>query len=147
MVVVDQQQLAAIGKGLLVFVGIARGDDADTAHVLLQRIIALLLFAQDDGRMGRSLAQAGGDLLLVPQFTLTARINGNRPDFGPAAPPEEARALFSAMVTTAQALFPGGKVAAGVFGAHMAIHLVNDGPVTFHLNEPPRKVTAQRWGN
>lgn len=142
-VVVDQQEVAAIGKGLLVFVGIARGDDADTGHALLQRIIALRLFAQDDGRMGRSLAQAEGDILLVPQFTLTAHINGNRPDFGPAAPAGEARALFTAMVVTAQKLLPHGTVASGVFGAHMAVHLVNDGPVTFHLHEPPRQITVQ----
>jgi D-tyrosyl-tRNA(Tyr) deacylase len=144
MVVVDQQQVAAIGSGLLLFVGIQRGDEIHTARQLLQRIIGLRLFPQDDGRMGRTLQQAGGDLMLVPQFTLAARIHGNRPDFGPAAPPQEARPLFDAMVTIAQTLHPDGKVAAGVFGAHMMVHLVNDGPVTFHLDEPPSVTAAQR---
>lgn len=147
MVMVDQRQMAAIGMGLLVFAGIQRGDDAETARLLLQRIIGLRLFPQDDGRMGRNLQQASGDLLLVPQFTLAARIHGNRPDFGPAAPPEEARALFSAMVTIAQALYPGGKVVSGVFGTHMAVHLVNDGPVTFCLTETPPEIAAQRPKN
>jgi D-tyrosyl-tRNA(Tyr) deacylase len=143
-VMVDQQQVAAIGLGLLIFMGIQRGDDTESARLLLQRSLGLRIFPQDDGRMGCNLQQAGGDLLLVPQFTLAARIHGTRPDFGPAAPPQEARPLFDAMVTIAQTLHPDGKVAAGIFGAHMMVHLVNDGPVTFHLDAPPSVTTAQR---
>jgi D-tyrosyl-tRNA(Tyr) deacylase len=145
-VMVGQQQVATIGMGLLVFIGIQRDDDPDTARRLVQRSMALRLFPQYDGRMGLNLLQAGGDLLLVPQFTLAARIKGTRPDFGPAAPPQEASALFDTMMTIAQTLYPAGKVAAGVFGAHMMVHLVNDGPVTFHLEEPSQMTAAHRPG-
>lgn len=109
------------------------GDDTATARRLVDRAVAYRVFEDADGRMNHSLADIGGELLLVSQFTLAADTRkGLRPSFTAAAPPEQGRALFAQVVEFARAALPG-KVATGRFGAHMQVALVNDGPVTFWL--------------
>lgn len=126
----------AIGPGLLVLVGVERGDTADQADRLLERVLAYRVFPDAEGRMNLDLRQAGGDLLLVPQFTLAADTDrGRRPSFSRAAPPDVGHALFERMVEGARAEL--GNCATGEFGAHMAVAGVNDGPVTFQLRVPP----------
>jgi len=121
-----------IGPGLLALVGVVRGDDTARAERLLQRVLDYRVFADAAGRMNLSLRERAGGLLLVPQFTLAADTDsGNRPGFSGAAPAAEAAALFDYVVTFARATH--AEVACGVFGAHMQVALVNDGPVTFWL--------------
>ena len=125
-------RVAQIGPGVLALIGIAREDTAANGARLLERVLAYRIFADEQGRMNRSLRECGGGLLLVPQFTLAAdTASGTRAGFSRAAAPEAARALFDALVSAAQAAYPA--VYAGVFGAHMAVSLINDGPVTFWL--------------
>lgn len=125
-----------IGPGLLILVGVERGDGESTAGKLLDRLLAYRVFADDRGRMNKSLADVGGGLLLVPQFTLAADTEkGTRPSFSPAAAPEEGRRLFDHLLGLARTRYPA--TGAGVFGAHMAVSLVNDGPVTFWLRAKP----------
>jgi D-aminoacyl-tRNA deacylase len=131
-VAVDGQVVGRIGPGLLVFVGVEKGDGEAQAERLLQRLLGYRVFADADGRMNRSLADVGGGLLLVSQFTLVADTNkGTRPSFSSAAPPDLGRRLFDHLVARARALH--ANVATGEYGAHMAVSLVNDGPVTFSL--------------
>lgn len=126
------ETICEIGSGLLVLVGVEQGDDEARAERLLQKLLDYRVFADDAGRMNRSLRDNGGGLLLVPQFTLAADTRkGLRPSFTAAAPPEQARALFEYLVDQALAAHP--RVAAGQFGADMQVALVNDGPVTFSL--------------
>lgn len=121
-----------IGPGLLVLVGVEKGDDEAVAQRLLERILSYRVFPDADGKMNRSLADIGGGLLLVPQFTLAADTRkGTRPSFSSAAPPEQGQALFERFVKLAQDKH--AEVATGVFGADMKVSLVNDGPVTFWL--------------
>ncbi|MCX7213360.1 MAG: D-aminoacyl-tRNA deacylase [Burkholderiales bacterium] len=135
-VVVDRQTVGEIGPGLLVLLCAERGDTMRQGEALLARMLAYRMFPDDTGRMNRSLADIGGGLLLVPQFTLAADTrSGLRPSFTPAAPPEEARRLFDEVAARAIALHR--PVATGVFGADMQVHLVNDGPVTFWLRVDP----------
>jgi len=129
---VDGRVVGAIGPGLLVLVGVQRGDAAADAERLLERLLGYRVFDDGEGRMNRSLSDTGGGLLLVPQFTLAADTRkGNRPGFSPAAEPALARELFTAFLAAARAAHPD--VAAGEFGAHMLVSLVNDGPATFWL--------------
>lgn len=131
-VTVDDTTVAAIGSGLLVLVGFTRADDEAHLSRFLERILNYRVFADDAGRMNRSLRDCGGGLLLVPQFTLAADTDsGNRPSFTPAAPPDVGARLFEALVGLAGSHWPGTE--SGVFGAHMQVALVNDGPVTFRL--------------
>ena len=124
------------GKGILALVGVERGDSEKQADRLLQRILAYRIFPDGAGRMNLNVRQAGGDLLLVPQFTLAADTNsGNRPSFTPAAEPAEGRRLFDYLAQQARKEMDG--VANGIFGADMQVSLVNDGPVTFWLQVPP----------
>lgn len=135
-VVVAGEVVAAIDAGLLVLVGVQRGDAARERDRLLERLLGYRVFPDAAGRMNRSLKDTGGGLLLVPQFTLAADTRkGNRPGFGPAAAPEDGQACFEALVVAARAAHE--PVAAGRFGADMQVHLVNDGPVTFWLEVPP----------
>jgi D-tyrosyl-tRNA(Tyr) deacylase len=102
----------------------------------LQRIINYRIFEDESGRMNLNLQQAGGQLLLVSQFTLAANTNsGNRPSFTPAAEPVEGRRLFDYLLDSARNTL--GEVPTGSFGAHMQVSLINDGPVTFNLRVPP----------
>ena len=122
----------AIDRGLLVLVGVQRDDDIDRVTRLADRLLAYRLFADDNGRMNRNVVEAGGGLLLVSQFTLAADTRkGLRPGFSSAAEPERAKPLFDALVAALSARH--GPVQTGRFGAHMQVHLVNDGPVTFLL--------------
>jgi D-tyrosyl-tRNA(Tyr) deacylase len=129
---VDGTTVASIGPGLLVLVCAEPGDGAALAGGLVERLLTLRVFADAAGRMNRSLVDVGGGLLLVPQFTLAATVaGGNRPSFDGAAPPAEARVLFDAVIAAARARHAA--VGAGIFGAHMQLRLVNDGPVTIPL--------------
>ena len=129
---VEGHQIASIDGGLLVLVGVQRGDDEDRAGRLLERLLDYRVFADEAGKMNRSLLETGGGLLLVPQFTLAADTRkGRRPGFSTAAPPAEGERLFAYLLEHAR-----GRVArlqSGRFGADMQVSLVNDGPVTFWL--------------
>ena len=129
---VESECIGRIGPGLLVLVGFERGDREDKLDRLLERLLNYRVFADEKGRMNRSLRDTGGGLLLVPQFTLAADTNsGNRPSFTPAASPDEGERLFQALLARANEVWPG--VQSGRFGADMQVGLVNDGPVTFWL--------------
>jgi len=139
-VTVQQRTVGNIGRGILAFVGIERGDDLARGERLLERVLTYRIFEDDGGRMNLSLADIGGGLLLVPQFTLAADTHkGTRPGFSTAETPELARVLFEQVLAAARTRHP--RVAAGEFGAHMQVALVNDGPVTFWLRSPAQ--TAQ----
>jgi len=134
-VTVDGERIGAIGPGLLALIGVRPADDEQTAQRLLERLLAYRVFGDSEGRMNRSLAETGGGLLLVPQFTLAADTQkGNRPGFSTAAPPAQAERLFDYLCALAQRSHP--VVATGRFGAEMKVALVNDGPVTFWLQTP-----------
>ena len=121
-----------IGPGLLVLVGVQPGDGPAQAQRMADRLLGYRVFDDADGRMNLSLADTGGGLLLVPQFTLAADTDrGRRPSFTGAAEPAQARAMFDCLVEAARACHAG--VATGRFGAHMQVSLTNDGPVTFLL--------------
>jgi len=129
---VEGRPVGAIGRGLLVLVGVQRGDDEARADRLLQRLLGYRVFPDPEGRMNRSVRDIQGGLLLVPQFTLAADTKkGTRPGFSPAAPPDEGRQLFDYLVGQARAAHE--TVACGEFGADMQVQLINDGPVTFWL--------------
>jgi D-tyrosyl-tRNA(Tyr) deacylase len=124
--------VASIGQGLLVFIAVRPADAAETVEKLLNRVLKYRVFSDEAGKMNLNLGQINGDLLLVPQFTLAADTrHGQRPGFSTAAAPEHGRRLFDALVQAARAQHP--RVQSGIFGAHMQVSLVNDGPVTFWL--------------
>ena len=132
---VEGRTIGAIDAGLLALIGVVRGDDAAHAERLLQRLLDYRLFADAAGRMNLSLRQVGGALLLVPQFTLAADTDrGNRASFTRAAAPAEAAVLFEHLLARARQMH--APVAAGQFGAHMQVSLINDGPVTYWLQTP-----------
>jgi D-tyrosyl-tRNA(Tyr) deacylase len=129
---VDGKTVATIGPGLLVFVGVERDDDESRAERLLERLLGYRVFPDAAGKMNLSVAEIGGGVLLVPQFTLAADTHkGMRPSFTPAAPPEQGRRLFEYLVNRAQTQY--ASVETGVFGDDMQVTLTNDGPVTFWL--------------
>ena len=133
---VDGDPVGAIDAGLLVLIGVERGDTEIQADWLLERLLGYRVFADADGKMNRSLREIGGGLLLVPQFTLAADTRkGMRPSFTPAAPPAEGERLFGYLVERARRQHT--PVATGRFGAHMRVGLTNDGPVTFWLRAAP----------
>jgi D-tyrosyl-tRNA(Tyr) deacylase len=121
-----------IGAGLLVLLGLDRGDDQAAADRMLDRVLAYRVFADSEGRMNRSVADVNGGVLLVSQFTLSADTDrGLRPGFSRALPPVEAEALYDYVLQGLRRRHE--PVAAGVFGANMQVSLTNDGPVTFLL--------------
>ncbi|PIE83422.1 MAG: D-tyrosyl-tRNA(Tyr) deacylase [Candidatus Contendobacter odensis] len=133
---VDGHVVGVIGVGLLVLIGVERGDHEVQADRLLERLLGYRVFHDDEGKMNRSLKEVGGGLLLVPQFTLAADTRkGMRPSFGAAAPPAEGERLFDHLVGRAQGVH--SPVATGRFGADMQVGLINDGPVTFWLHVAP----------
>jgi D-aminoacyl-tRNA deacylase len=133
---VDARTVGEIGRGILALIGVERGDDAQSAERLLERVLTYRIFEDEAGRMNRSLRDLAGGLLLVPQFTLAADTHkGTRPGFSTAEAPDMARARFDDLAARARALH--ATVATGEFGAHMRVSLVNDGPVTFWLRAPP----------
>jgi len=126
-VTVDGREVARIGRGLLVLLGVRRGDGAEEADRIARKLLALRVFEDAEGRMNLSVEEAGGELLCVSQFTLYGDARkGNRPSFVDAAPPEEAEPLYERV---REAIGAQG----GVFGARMDVALVNDGPVTLLL--------------
>lgn len=133
---VDGGRIAAINAGLLVLVGVQPGDSRREATRLLERLLGYRVFPDAAGRMNLSLKDSGGELLLVPQFTLAADTrSGMRPGFSTAASPAEGEQLFDELVR--QARLAHTPVACGQFGADMQVTLVNDGPVTFWLEVNP----------
>ena len=136
---VDGAVVGEIGRGLLVFLCAERADTEREGAQLLRKLMSFRVFADDAGRMNRSLADLGAaqaGLLIVPQFTLAADTgSGTRPSFTPAASPQEGRRLFEAFARLAGAGF--ANVRTGEFGANMQVHLINDGPVTFWLRVAP----------
>ena len=129
---VEGECIGEIGRGILVLVGVQKGDDEKRAERLLERLLGYRVFPDQAGRMNLSLRDIGGGLLLVPQFTLAADTRkGTRAGFSTAAPPEEGRRLFAHLLDAARRAH--GEVASGRFGADMQVALVNDGPVTFWL--------------
>ena len=135
-VLAEGRETGRIGKGLLVFLGVAKGDGPVQADKLARKVVEARIFEGEKGHFHFSLLEAGGALLVVSQFTLCARTRkGRRPSLDDAAPPEEARALYERFQEACRAL--GAPVETGLFGAHMEVHLVNDGPVTFLFEIPP----------
>jgi D-aminoacyl-tRNA deacylase len=140
-VTIDGEVVGEIGPGLLVLLGVARGDGGREADRLLERLLGYRVFDDGEGRMNRSLLDTGGALLVVSQFTLVAETRkGTRPGFSSAAPPAEGQRLYEYFVAAARTRV--AEVATGRFGAHMAVRLVNDGPVTFWLEVPPGEPAA-----
>ncbi len=125
--------IARIEKGFLVLVGVANGDSESDAEYLARKTAALRIFEDADGRMNLSLAAVGGQVLAVSQFTLLADTKkGNRPGFAAAAPPEEAQQLYEHFASALEGC--GVRVERGVFGAHMHVSLINEGPVTIMID-------------
>src|SRR5690606_21832123 len=130
---VEGEVVGQTGPGLLALVGVQPGEGDATVARRAQRLLGYRVFADDAGRMNRSLLDSGGGLLLVSQFTLAADTDsGMRPSFSTAAPPAEAERVFNQLVEACGRQLPG-RVETGRFGAHMVVSLVNDGPVTFLL--------------
>jgi D-tyrosyl-tRNA(Tyr) deacylase len=125
-------EVGRIDAGLLVMIGVERGDGEASADRLLERLLGYRVFPDSHGKMNRSVRDVGGGILFVPQFTLAAdTAKGTRPSFTPAAPPGQGKRLFEYLVECARRQHAG--VASGVFGADMQVTLTNDGPVTFWL--------------
>ncbi len=136
---VDGEVVGAIGAGLAALVGFAADDDERTLAWMADKIVALRVFADERGRMNRSLAEAGGELLAVSQFTLYGDARrGRRPSFAKAAPPDVARELYDAFVALLEERIDA-PVRTGRFGAAMKLALVNDGPVTLILERSPSR--------
>ena len=137
---VDGSASAAIERGLLVLLGVARDDGVGEAEWMANKLVGLRIFEDGEGKLNLSVQDVGGSILLVSQFTLLGDCRkGRRPSFTAAAPPEDANRLYEEV---ARRLREGGvSVATGVFRARMAVHLVNDGPVTLVLDTPHREAS------
>ena len=132
-VAVNGEVVGKIGKGLAVLVGMGAGDEAHDVEYVLEKLVGLRVFEDDAGKMNLSVCDMEGGLLLVPNFTLYGDCRrGRRPSFTAAAPPERAEELFADLVAAASVRV--SQVAAGVFGAHMTVNIVNDGPVTLLID-------------
>ena len=132
-VTIDGQRTASIDQGLLVFVGVMRGDTAEAASWLARKTAALRIFDDDDGRMNRSVVDVNGGVLVVSQFTLAATVSrGSRPSYSDAEDPTLAEKIYNAFVEELDQYV--SRVATGSFGAMMEVSLVNDGPVTILLD-------------
>jgi D-aminoacyl-tRNA deacylase len=130
---VEGRQVGAIGQGLLVLLGVARGDGEADCRFMVEKLPSLRIFSDEAGKMNRSLVDLGGSILLVSQFTLLGNTrNGRRPSFDEAAPPDEAKRWYEQVAARLRA--EGTAVETGVFAAHMKVELLNDGPVTFLLD-------------
>lgn len=129
---VNGESVGRISRGLLALIGVKPTDDEIHTARLLARMLQYRIFGDDSDKMNLNVTQVGGELLLVPQFTLAAdTAKGLRPGFSTAAPPEQGRRLFNHLVTLARQT--NTKVETGIFGAHMQVSLTNDGPVTIWL--------------
>lgn len=141
-VTADGEFRGRIGKGAVLLVGVGKDDAEKDADLLVKKCVEMRVFEDDDGRMNRSLAEIGGDLLIVSNFTLYGSCRrGRRPDFFAAAATDAAAALYTYFVNAAKAVAPGA-VVTGVFGADMAIDIAADGPVTLLLDS--EELTASR---
>jgi D-tyrosyl-tRNA(Tyr) deacylase len=130
---VDGEEIAAIGRGFLVLLGVAADDGESDVAYMVRKLSGLRIFYDEDERMRLSLAEVGGALLVVPQFTLFGDVRkGNRPSFQAAAPPELGRRLYEEVVAGLREL--GFEVGCGAFREAMAVELLNDGPVTILLD-------------
>jgi len=130
---VEGRIVGVIGAGLLVLLGIAKGDGDADCRFMVEKLRGLRIFSDDAGKMNRSLGDVGGAILLVSQFTLLGNTkSGRRPGFEEAAPPQEAKRWYEEVSAALKA--EGTTVETGVFAAHMKVELVNDGPVTFLLD-------------
>jgi len=130
---VDGTIVGKIGTGLLVLLGVAKGDGEVDCRYLAEKLRTFRIFSDDQGKMNRSLVDVGGAVLLVSQFTLLgSTVNGRRPSFEEAAPPDEAKQLYEQVAADLRA--SGTLVETGIFAAHMRVELLNDGPVTFVLD-------------
>jgi D-tyrosyl-tRNA(Tyr) deacylase len=128
-VVVEDEVVGEIGRGLLILLGVSRADSAEDARWLADKVVSLRIFADADGKMNRDITEAGGGVLVVSQFTLYGECRkGRRPSFVDAAAPDQAIPLYEAFVNGIKAL--GIPTATGRFGAMMQVELCNDGPVT-----------------
>ena len=133
-VAVDDQQISAIGPGLLLLLGVERNDTVKEAKDLCRKILSYRVFPDEQGRMNVNVQDSGGSLLVVPQFTLAADTSsGTRPGFSLAAAPDAANTLYQEFVAQAKAELGDARVGEGEFGADMKVSLLNDGPVTFML--------------
>ncbi|GIW25659.1 D-aminoacyl-tRNA deacylase [Meiothermus sp.] len=136
-VVVEGEVAGQIGLGLLVLLGVGQGDTPDDAAYLARKIAGLRVFADAEGKMNLALAEVGGEVLVVSQFTLYGDTRkGNRPSFVGAAPAAEGKRLYERFCDLLAA--QGLHVETGVFQAHMEVHLINDGPVTLWLDSSER---------
>ena len=136
-VIIDEKEYSRIGNGLLVLLGVEKEDTNEDAQMLARRIVELRIFEDDAGKMNRAIAEVGGQILAVSQFTLLGDCRrGRRPSFDPAAPPDVARSLYEKFVSEIGGL--GIPVSTGVFQAMMNVELTNQGPVTFILDSRKR---------
>lgn len=130
---VEGKAVGSINQGLLVFVGFGRDDDETVIEPMLNKLLKLRIFADEEGKMKHNVVDANGKMLLVSQFTLYGSLKkGHRPSFTEACPPETAQSLYDALLIRAETMYPG-KIQSGSFGADMKVSLVNDGPVTLSL--------------
>ncbi|MBR2371210.1 MAG: D-tyrosyl-tRNA(Tyr) deacylase [Clostridia bacterium] len=130
---IDGVSVGKCGHGLMILLGVAEGDSEREAEMLAKKISSLRIFSDENGKMNRSCADVGGEILVVSQFTLLANYRcGNRPDYKASAAPDEARRLYEYFSDLLRQL--GFKVENGVFGADMQVSLVNDGPVTIIMD-------------
>jgi D-aminoacyl-tRNA deacylase len=133
-VIVENNTVGKIGKGVLVFLGIHHNDTQKQARWLVEKVINLRQFIDDEGKMNLSLKDVDGELLIISQFTLYGECEkGRRPSFTESAPPEVAIPLYEQFILLARQSIP--KVETGIFGAKMEISLINDGPVTFIIEK------------
>jgi D-aminoacyl-tRNA deacylase len=136
-VLIEGKEHSRIGAGLLVLIGVEKEDTTEDAQLLARRIVELRIFEDEAGKMNRSIADTGGQILAVSQFTLLGDCRkGRRPSFDPAAPPDIARTLYERFVKEVDTL--GVPLATGVFQAMMDVELTNQGPVTFILDSRKR---------
>lgn len=134
-VTVEHRVVGAIGRGLVVFLGVGRDDLEEDQDWLLRKIPQIRCFEDEDGKMNLSVEDIGGGILVISQFTLFGNLRkGTRPSFNDAGPPETAVPMYTAFCDALAARLGSDKVARGVFGAHMRIDSVNDGPVTLFLD-------------
>ena len=130
---VEGKAAGSIDQGLLVFVGFGHQDDETVIEPMLNKLLKLRIFADEEGKMKHNVVDINGKMLLVSQFTLYGSLKkGHRPSFTEACPPEIARSLYDAFLAKAEAMCPG-MIQSGTFGADMKVSLVNDGPVTLYL--------------
>lgn len=133
---VGDDRLSEIGRGFLILLGVGRGDTPETADRLAKRAVALRIFEDAEGKTNLSVADVGGSVIVVSQFTLYADTkHGNRPGFSPAAPPEVAEPIYERFVARIRELLGPDRVGTGRFGAEMKVSLVNDGPFSVEVAE------------